>query len=163
MLIGIEARCRQIHEVVKMLDRKTLIRSAVAVLVALHNVASYGNPTGEEANEYLMVRAELTVAAGIPKEGLAEINAATPVSSDQEEVLEEIIVVRKSEWRLPDLGSSWRAGQEAREKQGRTGWELLPRYDLEQADRHRDLSLLGKEEQRVGFIQLFRFSFGRRF
>ena len=147
-----------------MLDRKTLVRSAAAVLVALHSVASYGNPTGEEANEYLMVRAKLTVAAGIPKESLAEIDAATPVSNDPEEVLEVegIIVVGKDNWQLPDLGSSWRAGQEAREKRGRTDLEFLPRYDPEQADRHPDLSQLSNEEQRVGFIQLFRFSFGRR-
>ena len=147
-----------------MLDRKTLVRSAAAVLVALHSVASYGNPTGEQANEYLMVRAELTVAAGIPKESLAEIDAATPVSNDQEEVLEVegIIVVGKDKWRLPDLGSSWRVGQEAREKRGRTDLKFLPRYDPEQADRHPDLSQLSKQEQRVGFIQLFRFSFGRR-
>ena len=121
--MDIEARYRLIYEVVKMLDRKTLVRSAVAVLVALHNVASYGNPTGEEANEFLMVRVEPTVAAGIQKETFAEIDAATPVSM---------------------------------------GLEFLPRYEPEQADRHRELSLLSKEEQRVGFIQLFRFSFGRR-
>jgi len=42
------------------------------------------------------------------------------------------------------------------------GLEFLPRYEPEQADRQRELSLLSKEEQRVGFIQLFRFSFGRR-
>ena len=145
-----------------MLDRKTLVRSAAAVLVALYNVASYGNPTGEEANESLMVRAELTVAAGIPKQSLAEIDAAALVSNEQKEVLEEIIVVGKDEWRLPDLGSSWRAEQEARKRPGRTGWEFAPRYDPERAYRHLNLSQRSKEEQRVGFIDLFRFSFGRK-
>ncbi len=145
-----------------MLDRKTLVRSAAAVLVTLYNVASYGNPTGEEANESLMVRAELTVAAGIPKQSLAEIDAAALVSNEQKEVLEEIIVVGKDEWRLPDLGSSWRAEQEARKKPGRRDWEFLPRYDPERADRHLNRSQLSQEEQRVGFIELFRFSFDRR-
>ncbi len=145
-----------------MLDRKTRVRSAAAVLVALYNVASYGNPTGEEAKESLMVRAELTVAAGTPKQSLAEIDAATLGSDDQEKVLEEIIVVGKDEWRLPDLGSSWRAEQEARRKPVRMNWEFLPRYDPEEADRHPELSQLSKVEQRVGFIRLFRFSFGRR-
>ncbi len=145
-----------------MLDRKTLIRSAAVVLVALYNVASYGNPTGEEANESLMVRAELTVAAGIPKQSLAEIDAAALVSNEQKEVLEEIIVVGKDEWRLPDLGSSWRAEQEARKKPGRGDWEFLPRYDPERADRHVNRSQLSQEEQRVGFIELFRFSFDHR-
>ena len=143
----------------QMLDRKTLILSAVAVLGALHNVASYGNPTGEEPNESLMVRAELTVAADNPKQSLAEIDAATLVSNDQKEVLEEIIVVGKAEWRLPDLGSSWRAEQEVRKRPSRTGWEFAPRYDPERAYRHLNLSQLSKEEQRVGFIELFRFSF----
>ena len=144
-----------------MLGRKTLIRSAAAALVALYNVASYGNPTAEVANGSLMVRAELTVAAGIPKQSLAEIDAATLVGNDQEEVLEEIIVVGKAEWRLPDLGSSWRAEQEARKRPGRTRWEFAPRYDPERAYRHLNLSQLSKEEQRVGFIELFRFSFDR--
>ncbi len=142
-----------------MLDRKTLNRSAAVVLVALYNVASYGNPTGVEANDSLMVRADLTVAAGISKQGLAEIDGATLVSNDQEEVLEEIIVVGKAEWRLPDLGSSWRAEREARKRPGRTGWEFAPRYDPERAYRHLNPSQLSKEEQRVGFIELFRFSF----
>ena len=144
-----------------MLDRKTLIRSAAVVLVALYNVASYGNPTGDEANESLMVRADLTVAAGISKQGLAEIDGATLVSNDQEEVLEEIIVVGKAEWRLPDLGSSWRAEQEARKRPDRAGWEFAPRYDPERAYRYLNLPQLSKEEQRVGFIELFRFSFDR--
>ena len=142
-----------------MLVRKTLIRSAAAVLVAQYNVASYGNSTGDEAAGSLLVRAELTEAARIPKQSVAEIDAATLVSDDQQEVLEEIIVVGKDEWRLPDLGSSWRAEHEARRKPGRTGWEFAPRYDPERAARHLDLSQLSKEEQRVGVIELFRFSF----
>ncbi len=145
-----------------MLDRKTLIRSSAAVLVALYNVASYGNPMGDEANESLIVRAELTVAAGLPKQSLAEIGADTLVSNDQEKVLEEIIVVGNAEWRLPDLGSSWRVEHEARRKPGRTNWEFAPRYDPERAARHLNLSRLSKEEQRVGIIELFRFSFDRR-
>ncbi len=142
----------------EMFNRKIWVRNAAVVLVALHNVASYGNPTGD-AKESLMVREKLAVAASIPKQ--TEIDAATPGSNDLETVLEEIIVVGKDEWRLPDLGSSWRAEQEARRKPVRMNWEFLPRYDPEQADRHPNLSRLIKKEQRVGFIELLRFSFGR--
>lgn len=137
-------------------------RASMQTVTAL--LASFPNevPVGEEANEDLLAPEELTVAADVSKDVHAEIEAATSVDDDQDKVLEEFMIVAKDEWRLPDLGSSWRAAWEAKDKTGRITSEFLPRYDPQQADRPANLFQLSEQEQHAGSIELFRFSFGRR-
>lgn len=81
---------------------------------------------------------------------------------DRQETLEEIVVIGEDEWRLPDLGSSWRKQAEEEELEGRLDVAFLPLYDAELTARDPDLFQLNKEEQRIGFIELFRIRFGRR-
>jgi hypothetical protein len=76
--------------------------------------------------------------------------------------LDEIIVVRESEWRLPDLGSTWRAEQEAEREPQRIEVTVLPLYDPEREVADFDPLRINPELQRVGFIELFRVRFGRR-
>lgn len=76
--------------------------------------------------------------------------------------LEEIIVVRDSEWRLPDLGSTWRANQEAEQPPQRIEVAILPLYDPDREAVNFDPLRINLEAQRVGFIELFRLRFGRR-
>jgi hypothetical protein len=80
----------------------------------------------------------------------------------REDALEEVLVVGESQWRLPDLGSTWRANEDARKTDGRIQASLLPLYDpgVEQPDF--DPMRMNRELQRVGFIELFRVRFGNR-
>ena len=79
---------------------------------------------------------------------------------DRVEVLEEIVVVAaRDEWRLPDLGANWRARFE-QPVESRVAMRYLPLYDPEMADRWPDLFQLSKQEERTGYIELFRIRFG---
>ena len=73
--------------------------------------------------------------------------------------MEEIVVLGDERWRLPDLGAAWRAANEDR-PESRVAIRYLPLYDPEQADRWPDLFLLNKQEERTGYIELFRIRFG---
>ena len=86
--------------------------------------------------------------------------AAAPTERDAS--LDEIIVVGDTEWRLPDLGSDWRA--RAKEEHGteRIAVSFLPLYDPERDPIDYDPFRINREIQRVGFIELFRIEFGSR-
>jgi hypothetical protein len=75
--------------------------------------------------------------------------------------IDEIIVLGGN-WRLPDLGSRWRARQQAAEEAGVPHLTLLPLYDPERPTTFNNTFLLNREFERVGYIDLFRFRFGRR-
>jgi hypothetical protein len=80
---------------------------------------------------------------------------------DRREELEEIVVIAEERWRLPDLGSSWR--DKAEERDGsRVTVDFVPLYDPEMADRLPDLFQLNKQEERIGYLELFRIEFGAR-
>lgn len=81
---------------------------------------------------------------------------------DRAPVLEEVIVVNESEWRLPDLGSTWRANREAERPVQRIETSFLPLFDPENQDPYANLFPPSDELRRVGFIELFRVRFGRR-
>jgi hypothetical protein len=72
---------------------------------------------------------------------------------------EEIIVIGRG-WRLPDLGSEWRARQEEQARSDRLNATLLPLYDPDKP-MLRDETFLSPEQRRHGNIELFRLRFGR--
>ena len=78
---------------------------------------------------------------------------------DREEAMEEIVVVGSERWRLPDLGADWRARFE-RPAETRLAMRYLPLYDPEMAELWPDLFQLSKQEERTGYIELFRIRFG---
>jgi len=81
----------------------------------------------------------------------------------REPAIEELIVVGENEWRLPDLGSSWRLRQEDEREPARIQANFLPLYDPEDSRQRRDdLFLIHSELRRVGFIELFKIRFGNR-
>jgi hypothetical protein len=90
-------------------------------------------------------------------------NAArlAPLPEERDSTPEEIIVIGKG-LRLPDLGSAWRARQQAAESEGRFHATLLPLYDPSQPPLQDNEFLLGEESRRQGYIELFRLRFGRR-
>ncbi len=75
--------------------------------------------------------------------------------------VEEIIVLG-GDWRLPDLGSRWRARQEAADEAGVPHLTLLPLYDPEHPTTFNNTFLLNREFERIGYIDLFRLHFGKR-
>lgn len=89
-------------------------------------------------------------------------NAArlAPLPEDRGETTDEVVVIG-SGWRLPDLGSDWRAQQEAETRRA-LGSTIVPLYDPEKAPTFNNTYLLNREMQRVGYIELFRFRFGDR-
>lgn len=91
--------------------------------------------------------------------GRSQLAAVEPADDD---ALEEVIVIGDSEWRLPDLGSSWRAREEDEPSNDRIEVSLLPLYDPGEDGAQFDALGINQEMQRVGFIELFRLRFGRR-
>ena len=85
-----------------------------------------------------------------------------PAAAEREDSLEEIIVVSENEWRLPDLGSTWRLRQAAEQQLSRFETRFLPLYDAENPGPTLDLFPANREISRIGFIELFRVRFGRR-
>jgi len=85
-----------------------------------------------------------------------------PPDPEKAPALEEIVVIGGSQWRLPDLGSSWRAEHEEEADHGRINVSFLPLYDPENADPNVDLFPRDREMRRVGFIEVFKIRFGGR-
>jgi len=76
--------------------------------------------------------------------------------------IDEIVVIGTSS-HLPDLGSRWRARQQAAEEdaKGNAHLTVLPLYDPEHPNTF-DSLLAPPEMQRMGYIDLFRVRFGHR-
>ena len=89
-------------------------------------------------------------------------NAArlAPLPSERNDGTEEIVVIGQG-WRLPDLGSEWRARQQEAERSGRFTTTLLPLFDPAKPPLRSDFFTTG-EQRRHGTIELFRLRFGRR-
>jgi hypothetical protein len=89
-------------------------------------------------------------------------NAArlAPLREERRDEPEEIIVIGQG-WRLPDLGSEWRARQKEAENEGRFALTLLPLYDPERPTPRSEF-FLTPAERHHGYIEIFRLRFGRR-
>jgi hypothetical protein len=83
-----------------------------------------------------------------------------PLPGERDDDTEEIIVIGQG-WRLPDLGSEWRARQQEAEASGRFTATLLPLFDPAKPPLRTDFFMTG-EQRRQGTIELFRLRFGRR-
>jgi hypothetical protein len=92
-------------------------------------------------------------------------NAArlAPLPSERSDGPEEIIVIGQG-WRLPDLGSEWRARQKEAANAGRFTATALPLYDPSEPPLHSEAftATTSSEERRHGYIELFKLRFGRR-
>jgi hypothetical protein len=89
-------------------------------------------------------------------------NAArlAPLPDERNDAPEEIIVIGQG-WRLPDLGSEWRARQKEAASSGRFSATALPLYDPAEPPQHSE-AFMSREQRRHGYIELFRLRFGRR-
>lgn len=89
---------------------------------------------------------------------------APPQANDPEAEVEEIVVISdQNPWRLPDLGSAWRAQQEEQQDTGRISVDLLPIWDPDAEEiPTRNPFAVTDSIRRVGFIEVFRVRFGGR-
>ena len=85
---------------------------------------------------------------------------AAPVEGRSEPI--EEIVVLGGNWRLPDLGSRWRAKQQEAEEdaKGRAHVTFMPLYDPEHPSPTLSSERIPPELARMGYIDLFRVRFG---
>lgn len=87
--------------------------------------------------------------------------AAQP--DERRDTLEEVVVLGEQRWRLPDLGSEWRAEHaEEEDSTPRIDAKFLPLYDPENDTPTYDPFDVRREIRQVGFIELFRVRFGER-
>jgi hypothetical protein len=100
-------------------------------------------------------------ARSVERSGGRPPNAArlAPLPEQRPIPPDEIVVVGQG-WRLPDLGSAWRARQA--EDAGKVGVTILPLYDPTKPQQWSSPFLLNREAARVGYIELFRGRFGRK-
>jgi hypothetical protein len=85
-----------------------------------------------------------------------------PLPESRGEVPDEIIVLGSDDpWRLPDLGS-WRAEEEQAERRARVRVTFLHLYDADAPQEPDNPFLIGREAQRFGRLQIFRWRVGRR-
>lgn len=83
-----------------------------------------------------------------------------PLPADREEPVDEIVVTAENAWRLPDLGSDWRAEREAELESRRYVFALFPREDT--IERYDNPFLVNPGAARSGSIGLFRWRLGQR-
>lgn len=106
----------------------------------------------------------LADAASVPLVRLARRppNAArlAPLPEQRNDEPEEIVVIGQG-WRLPDLGSDWRARQKEAASGDRFVVTALPLYDPAKPPMHSE-AFTSREQRRHGYIELFRLRFGRR-
>lgn len=90
-------------------------------------------------------------------------NAArlAPLPEERADGRDEIVVIGEG-FRLPDLGSEWRARQREQALRARFSATALPLYDPDDPPYRSERSLSSPEERRHGYIELFRLRFGRR-
>jgi hypothetical protein len=124
------------------------VRSVVAGLACLGAAPSIGQ------------QQDLTLPPRLD-ESPGDVRLAPPPES-RRRALEEVVVTSESEWRLPDLGSEWRARREDERTTARIEVSLLPLYDPGGRQPDFDPLRINREVQQVGFLQLFRVQFGRR-
>jgi hypothetical protein len=130
------------------------VRRRRPVRALLAGIACLGSAVAIGQQEDLTLPPRLDESPG-------RVRLAAPPES-RRPVLEEIIVTNESEWRLPDLGSEWRARREDERASGRIEVSLLPIYDPEGLRPDFDPLRINREVQQVGFLELFRVRFGRR-
>jgi hypothetical protein len=104
----------------------------------------------------------LAIPAATLPDGRRPPNAArlAPLPEERNDEPDEIIVIGQG-WRLPDLGSEWRARQKEAASGDRFSATALPLYDPAEPPLHSE-AFMSREQRRHGYIELFRLRFGRR-
>jgi hypothetical protein len=135
-----------------------------SVLPLLAAVAALASPAGAQDKDPPAEPSEaLTLPPRLDEAASPKTRFEPPAEAARDEAMEEVLVVRENPWRLPDLGSEWRARHDEGELDtGRISADFMPLYDPEAVLPFQDYFPLNQEMQRVGYIEVFRIRFGRR-
>jgi hypothetical protein len=85
-----------------------------------------------------------------------------PPAEEREDMLEAVVTGGQTDFRLPDLGTSFRERQEARETDQRIEVQFLNLYDPENRDPAEEAFPSLEEKLGVGMLRVFRLEFGKR-
>jgi hypothetical protein len=85
-----------------------------------------------------------------------------PPDEEHEDMLEAVVTGGQTDFRLPDLGTSFRERQEARETDQRIEVQFLNLYDPENRDPAEEAFPSLEEKLGVGMLRVFRLEFGKR-
>lgn len=136
------------------------IFSAALLLTA---VAALASPADAQEDVTTEPSEALTLPPRLDEAASPKTRFEPPAGAARDEAMEEVLVVRENRWRLPDLGSEWRAShEEGALDTGRISADFMPLYDPEAELPFQDYFPLNQEMQRVGYIEVFRIRFGRR-
>jgi hypothetical protein len=120
-----------------------------------------GLVTSDASSDEDLLPPSPTAPGGLVRPPNAARLAPLPEQRSAGNDIEEIVVLGGN-WRLPDLGSAWRARQQAAELGDGPHVTFLPLYDPERPTTYDSPFLLNREMTRIGYIDLFRVRFGRR-
>jgi hypothetical protein len=116
--------------------------------------------TDQEAGQ--APEADLTLPPRIgddPSPGAARLE---PPAEEREDMLEAVVTGGQTDFRLPDLGTSFRKRQEERETDQRIEVQFLNLYDPENRDPAEEAFPSLEEKLGVGMLRVFRLEFGKR-
>ena len=84
-----------------------------------------------------------------------------PAAEEREDVLEAVVTGGQTDWRLPDLGSSFRS-RIPEDPDQRIHVTFIGLYDPENQDPIEEMFPDSEEFRRVGFLRIFELRFGKR-
>ena len=104
---------------------------------------------------------ELALPPEIADSEPGEVSFEAP-PEDREDMLEAVVTSGQTDWRLPDLGSTMREEQAARDPNERIDVSFLYLYDPDNQDPTEELFPDDSNPRTVGFIRVFELRFGTR-
>jgi hypothetical protein len=85
-----------------------------------------------------------------------------PAAEEREDVLEAVVTGGQTDWRLPDLGSTFVSRIPEKNPDQRIDVTFLGLYDPENQDPTAEMFPDSEEFRRVNFLQIFELRFGKR-
>ncbi len=138
------------------LQRAWPLKLAWIAMLAMAGIWPVAQPRAQE---------DLTLPPRISAEAASEAPPTdTPTNSDSSPMEEIVVISDQNPWRLPDLGSAWRAREAAEQRDtGRISVDLAPLWDpdAEELPTHNPFAVTDGI-RRVGFLEIFRVRFGGR-
>jgi hypothetical protein len=108
-------------------------------------------------DDQAQVERQVSAAGNSPGETRLE-----PAEEEREDVLEAVVTGGQTDFRLPDLGTSFRNAEEERDPNQRMEVTFLYLYDPENIDPAEEVFPTIEDLRRVGFLRVFELRFGRR-
>lgn len=131
-----------------------MARLSRGITVCLLLAAWAGSAHAQEEDQDLTLPPRIDSVPGDPH--------LEPPPQDREDMLEAVVTGGQEDWRLPDLGTSFRSEAEKKPSNQRIEVSFLRLYDPEHQDPTEALFPGIEEERRVGFLKIIEVRFGHR-